>query len=436
MKSFREFVAELKKDGTLVELKKPVSKHLELAGVLHALDGKPVLSAHIKETPGAVVAGNVFSTKDIIAKYLGCDKTELTSKLAHAIDHPTNPKVVEKKNAPVLEITDAAVDLDTLPILFHAPKDGGNYFSSAVVIAKDKELGQNCSFHRMMQIGKDRMVARILHRHLDEYIARAGGKSLEVAIVIGAPINFLLASAVSTSKIGVDETTIANSLAPLEVVELPSGIRVPAQAEYVLEATITDEMHDEGPFIDLTETYDIVRSQRIVRINKIHHRKNPIYHALLPGALEHKLLMGMPKEPTIVLEVNKVAKCTGVNITPGGCSWLHAMVQIDKKHEEDGKKAIEAAFLGHKSLKHVIIVDKDIDIYSPESVEWAVATRVQADKDVVIKTKQKGSSLDPSADPHTYETAKMGIDATKPMVAHGKNYEKAEWVSVDAGKFV
>ncbi len=436
MKSFREFVAELKKDGTLVELKKPISKHLELAGVLHALDGKPVLASQIKENPGAIVAGNVFSTKDIIAKYLGCDKTELTSKLAHAIDHPTQSKVVDKKNAPVLEITDAKVDLDTLPILFHAPKDGGAYFSSAVVIAKDKELGQNCSFHRMMQIGKDRMVARILHRHLDEYIARAGGKSLDVAIVIGAPINFLLASAVSTSKIGVDETTIANSLAPLEVVEFPNGIRVPAQAEYVLEATITDEMHDEGPFIDLTETYDIVRSQRIVRINKIHHRKNPIYHALLPGALEHKLLMGMPKEPTIVLEVNKVAKCTGVNITPGGCSWLHAVVQIDKKHEDDGKKAIEAAFLGHKSLKHVIIVDKDIDIYSPDSVEWAVATRVQADKDVIIKSKQKGSSLDPSADPHTYETSKMGIDATKPMVAHGKNYEKAEWVSVDASKFV
>ncbi|VVB56501.1 3-octaprenyl-4-hydroxybenzoate carboxy-lyase [uncultured archaeon] len=436
MKSFREFVSELKADGTLVELKKPVSKHLELAGALHALDGKPVLTAHVKENPGAVVAGNVFSTKDIIARYLGCKKGELVAKLAHAIDHPTQPKVVEKKHAPVLEITDSTVDLDTLPILFHAPKDGGPYFSSAVVVSKDKELGQNCSFHRMMQIGKDRMVARILHRHLDEFIARAGGKSLDVAIVIGAPINFLLASAVSTGKIGVDETTIANSLAPLDVVELPNGIRVPAQAEYVLEATITDEMHDEGPFIDLTETYDVVRSQRVVKINKIHHRQNPIYHALLPGALEHKLLMGMPKEPTIVLEVNKVAKCTGVNITPGGTSWLHAVVQIDKKNEDDGKKAIEAAFAGHKSLKHVVIVDTDIDIYSPDSVEWAIATRVQADKDVVIKSKQKGSSLDPSADPHTYETAKMGLDATKPMVAHGKNFSKAEWTKVDVGKLM
>jgi 4-hydroxybenzoate decarboxylase len=156
----------------------------------------------------------------------------------------------------------------------------------------------------------------------------------------------------------------------------------------------------------------------------------------LPGALEHKLLMGMPKEPTILLEVGKVCKCTGVNITPGGTSWLHAVVQIDKKSDEEGPKAIEAAFLGHKSLKHVVIVDTDIDIYSPDSVEWAIATRVQADTDVVIKSKQKGSSLDPSADPNTYETSKMGIDATKPMVAHGKNFNKAEWMKVDVEKWM
>ncbi len=436
MKSFRDFVSELKNDGTLIELKKPVSTHLELAGVLHALDGRPVMSAQIKENPDAVVVGNVFSTKDLVARYLGCRKEELTAKLAHAIDHPSAPKLVKKDNAPVLEMTEVNVDLDKLPILFHAPQDGGRYFSSAVVVAKDAELGQNCSFHRMQVLGKARVVIRILKRHLDEFITRAGGKKLDVTIVIGAPINFLLASAVSTGKIGTDETTIANSLAPLEVVELDGGIRVPAQAEFVLQATITDEMHDEGPFVDLTETYDIVRSQRVLKVNKIYHRVNPIYHALLPGALEHKLLMGMPKEPTILLEVSKAAKCTGVNITPGGCSWLHAVVQIDKKNEDDGKKAIEAAFLGHKSLKQVVVVDTDIDIYSPDSVEWAVATRVQADKDVVIKTKQKGSSLDPSADPHTYETAKMGIDATRPLVAHGKNYSKAEWMGVDAKKYI
>jgi len=146
--------------------------------------------------------------------------------------------------------------------------------------------------------------------------------------------------------------------------------------------------------------------------------------------------MGMPREPTIFQEVKKACDCKRVNITPGGCSWLHAVVSISKKGEGDGKRAIEAAFAGHKSLKHVVIVDDDIDVDNPQEVEWAIATRVQADKSLVIKTNEKGSSLDPSADPHTYATAKMGIDATKPLVAHGKNFNKAEWKKVDPKKYL
>ncbi|MFA5108227.1 MAG: UbiD family decarboxylase [Candidatus Micrarchaeia archaeon] len=434
MKTFRDFIDQLKKDGELIELKKPISKKLDLAGVLKALDGKPVFTTQIKENKGAIVAGNIFCTKDLICKYYGIKKEQLIPNLIKAIEKPTKPKEISKEKAPVLEQTMQTPDLDLLPILTHADKDGGPYFSSAVVISKDKELGQNCSFHRMMQIGKDKLVARILERHTDEFIKRNGG-TLEVAIVIGAPINFLLASAIST-KIGIDETHIANSLSPLNVVKLDNGILVPAEAEFVFEATITNEMHAEGPFIDLTETYDIVRQQRIVKINKIHHRTNPIYHALLPGALEHKILMGMPKEPTIFIEVNKIAKCTGVNITPGGCSWLHAVVSIDKKREDDGKKAIDACFEGHKSLKHCVIVDSDIDIYTPDEVEWAIATRAQADKDIIVKSDQKGSSLDPSADPNTRKTSKAGIDATKPLIAHGKNFEKAGWKKVNPNNYL
>ena len=121
---------------------------------------------------------------------------------------------------------------------------------------------------------------------------------------------------------------------------------------------------------------------------------------------------------------------------PGRSSWLHAVVSIKKKSEDDGRKAIEAAFAGHKSLKHVLIVDDDINIYDTLDVEWAIATRVQADKDIIIKTKQIGSSLDPSADAHTYETTKMGVDATKPLIAKGKNFEKTGWKKVDAKEYI
>jgi len=432
-KSFRDFLNELAKKKKLIKIKKKVSRHLEAAGLFKALDGNVVVLENVSGSEYKV-AGNVFSTRELVAECLGVKKEELVAKMMSAINNPTKPRVAERKKAPVLEVAEKNVDLSKLPVLFHCEKDGGPYFSSAVIVARDPELGCNCSFHRLMVIGKDRVVARILPRHLEEFIKRAGGE-LDVAVVVGAPVNFLLGAATSV-KLGQNEMEIANSLMPLEVVELENGIQVPAHAEFIFEATITNEMHDEGPFVDLTETYDIVRKQRVMRINKIYHRRDPIYHALLPGGLEHKILMGMPREPTIFNEVNKVAECRGVNITPGGCSWLHAVVSIKKKNADDGKKAIEAAFLGHKSLKHVVVVDDDIDIYDPNEVEWAIATRFQADKDLTIKTHEKGSSLDPSADPNTYETTKAGIDATKPLIAHGKNFEKARYKKVDVKKYL
>jgi UbiD family decarboxylase len=437
MKTFRSFIDGLKKEGRLALAKRPVSKNLDLAGLMHALDGSPVFVQDVPDSAYPAV-GNVFSTRELVCDYLGITRGQLMPKLVEAINNPSKPEALggqEAASAPVLENRVDPVDLSCLPIPLHAEHDGGPYLSSAIVIAKDKELGQNMSFHRMMVIGKDTVAVRILHRHLDEFIKRAGGE-LDVAVVVGAPINVLLAAAVS-SKLGQDEMEYANALAPLRLVELPgTGIMVPADAEFAFGARITGELHDEGPFIDLTETYDVVRKQQVMVFKKMYHRDGAMWHVLLPGGLEHKVLMGMPREPTIFAEVDKVAMCRGVNITPGGCSWLHAVVSIAKKNEDDGKKAIEAAFAGHKSLKHVVIVDDDIDPDNPAEVEWAVATRVQADRDAVIKSGQKGSSLDPSADPHTYATAKMGIDATKPLMAHGKNFEKAQWKKIAPGEYV
>jgi UbiD family decarboxylase len=154
-----------------------------------------------------------------------------------------------------------------------------------------------------------------------------------------------------------------------------------------------------------------------------------------PGALEHKLLMGMPREPTIFRKVNEVVRCLDVNVNPGGCSWLHAIVQIDKQTEGDGKKAIEAAFAGHASCKHVYVVDQDIDIYNPLEVEWAMATRFQADRDLLVMERAPGSSLDPSADAETHITTRAGFDLTAPLETAGKSFRKAAFPEVDLKKF-
>ena len=426
-----KFIQKLLDEKRMVRIGKGVSERLEASSLLHALDGKPVYFPKVGES-GFVVVGNLFSDRGIIAEYLGCSPQGLMQKLAHAIENPTKP--MEVKDAPFMQNEISPVDLDALPLLFHYPKDGGKYLSSAIVVAQDEKYGRNCSFHRMMQIGKDTLVARILQRHLDEFVKRAGGKK-EIAICIGLPPHILLAAATSV-EIGKDELGIANSLMPLETARLENGISVPAESQIVMLGEITQEFADEGKFVDLTETYDVVRKQRVVKVRKIYYKNGAFYHALLPGCLEHKLLMGMPREPTIMREVSKACECVGVNVTPGGCSWLHAVVAIKKKSEGDGKKAIEAAFWGHKSLKLAIVVDEDVDIYDAAAVEWAIATRFQAKNGLVVKENENGSSLDPSADPNTRETSKMGIDATKPLVANGKDFTRAQMPKVDIGKYL
>jgi UbiD family decarboxylase len=239
-------------------------------------------------------------------------------------------------------------------------------------------------------------------------------------------------------EIGLDELEIANALEPFQVVKAhTTDLWIPAEAEFVIEGTVyRDRRHPEGPFVDLTETQDVIRQEPVLEVKSITHRRDALWHALLPGGLEHKFLMGMPREPTIFREVNQVAKCLDVNINPGGCSWLHAIVKIKKEHEEDGRAAITAAARGHRSCKHIFVVDEDIDIYDPLSVEWAMATRFQADRDLVMLGRERGSSLDPSAAPETYETCKTGFDLTAPLKTKGKHFKKVQFPTVNLSDFL
>lgn len=411
--NMREFVNMLDKKGLLIKIKKPVDVKYEVSTIMRILDGKPILFEKVKGFSMPVVA-NISSSRELIAIGLGIKPNEIIGKLTDAIDHPKEPKIVGAKG-----YEEVGADLTKIPILTYYPIDGGPYISSGVVVARDKELGINASFHRMMVISKDKIVMRILPRHFDEFLKR-GNK--EFAICIGNSMSVLVASAVS-AELGKNELAIANALSETNLIEL-GGHKVP-ESEIVVIAEMTGEEHDEGPFLDLTETPDIVRKQRVARIKKIFVKKNPIHHALLPGGLEHKLLMGMPREPTISHEVSEVCECKDVLITPGGCSWLHAVVSIKKRDPDDGRKAIEAAFKGHKSLKHVWVVDDDIDIHDPHEVEWAMATRFQGDKNMIVKM-EKGSSLDPSSDLETRMTAKVGFDLTIPWGRDVKDFKKLE----------
>jgi len=430
---FREYLKKIDEEGLLRKVNVEVSKKLEISGILKKVEPTPVMFNNIKESEFRLV-GNMFCTKNVIASYFGVTPADLIPMLSRAIKECSEPEIIS--NAPCQEVIESKIDLDKIPILFHCEKDGGNYISSAVVITRDPDYGQNMDFHRAMQFSKDKFATRIVRgRHFYKFLEKNG--ELDVAFCIGNTPNVLIAGATSVD-IGVDELYIANALEPVKVVKANSvDLLIPAEAEFILEGRVyMEEKHSEGPFVDLTETYDIVREEPVFEVKKITHRKDAIWQALLPGALEHKILMGMPREPTIFNKVNEAGvKCLDVNINPGGCSWLHAIVQIDKKSEEDGKKAINSAFAGHSSCKHVFIVDKDIDIYNPLSVEWALATRFQGDTRMVIKDKEPGSSLDPSAEPGTKMTTKIGFDLTKPLIVKGKSFNLAEFPKVDVNKF-
>lgn len=430
---FREYLNKIDKEGLLRKVDVEVSKKLEISGILKEIEPTPVIFNNVRESEFRVV-GNVFCTKNVIASYFGVTPADLIPKLSKAIADRSEPDIMS--NAPCQEVIASSVDLDKIPILFHCDKDGGNYISSAVVVTRDPDYGQNLDFHRAMQFSKEKFATRIVKgRHFYKFLEKNG--EVEVAFCVGNTPNILIAGATSVD-IGVDELHIANALEPIKVVKANSvDLLIPAEAEFVLEGRVYfEERHSEGPFVDLTETYDMIREEPIFEVKKITHRKNAIWQALLPGALEHKILMGMPREPTIFKKVNEAGvKCLDVNISPGGSSWLHAIVQIDKKSEEDGRKAIEGTFTGHTSCKHAFIVDKDINIYDPLSVEWAMATRFQGDTKMIIRDKEPGSSLDPSAEPGTKMTTKIGFDLTKPLVVKGKSFDIAEFPKVEINKY-
>lgn len=404
-----------------------VDPHLEMARVIHRLEGRPIWFESVRGSAYPVAAG-LCSHRDYMAAGLGVAREGLISALAEALAHPQPPPVVTE--APCQEVVEREVDLNALPILTHLAEDGGPYITSGVAIIQDPQYGRNMSIHRLLRLDERRLAARLVEGRGTETAWSRAGSDLPMAVCIGNDMPVLVAAAMSPAK-GVDELAIAQALAPTPLVKCRTlDLYVPAEAEFVLEGRLTHQLIAEGPFLDLTEKPDIVREQPVFVVDCLTHRRDAVYQALLAGGQEHKLLMGVPREPTIFAEVNQVCRCLNVLITPGGASWLHAVVQIAKRAPDDGPRAIQAAFRGHSSLKHVVVVDEDIDLYDPHSVEWAIATRFQADRDLVLLREQPSSSLDPSAlhvPGQKSRTAKLGVDATIPWTAaDGRAHTPAE----------
>jgi UbiD family decarboxylase len=401
----------------------PVSPRFEMARILQEYQDRTVFFQDVTGSDMPVV-GNLSPTRERICAQLGTTKEDLISFVLNAVENPLEPVIVEE--GPCQEETFKT--LYDIPVLTHFERDAGPYIASGIVIARDPEYGRNASFHRMLIRDENHIGMRVVERHLYQFFTRAEerGEPLEVAACIGLHPAVLFSAAYSL-PLGGGEMALAGAILgkPVEMVKCRTvDVEVPATSEIVIEGRLLPGVReDEGPFVDITGTYDIVRKQPVFEVTKITARKDPIYHALLPSGLEHKIYMGLPQEPRIYAAVSKVAKVKNACLTGGGCNWLHGAVSIHKEKEEDGLKAAKAALEGHPSMKHVIVVDEDIDIFDPEQLEFAMATRFQADRDTLVIKNVKGSSLDPSAEEGAI-TTKVGIDATK-RLDRLDNYETA-----------
>ena len=410
-----------------IEINEEISVNHGMLNHSKSINHEAVVFNNITEAEGMRSAINVLA-RDRLCSIFEISPGELIDILAWAMKNPTDPEVVSKENSPVFENKQEITDLTKIPIPWHYPEDRGRYQSASVIIAEYDGI-RNMSFHRQFLRDANHCVSRFVPRHLRTMTdkARANGDEINIAVVNGPDATVLLAAAMSFTH-DLDELTVAAALhqrlhgKPLQLVTLPNGIQVPADSEFAMEARITLQDDDEGPYVDITGTVDDVRQEPLIEYDAVYHRNQAIFHALIPAEVEHRTLMGLPRAPTIKAAVNAVVPCTDVYMTDGGSGWLSAVIAIEPQKEGDGLAAIHAALGGHGSMKQVTIVDTDIDCSNPVRVEWALMTRWQPDKDTLILSKQKGSSLDPSRDVDGL-TSKIGIDATLPPGIDRKPYE-------------
>jgi UbiD family decarboxylase len=428
LRTFLEGESEIK--GGVLRQSKALSPEFEIPALMKKFDNGPVLLfSKVKGNSFRVLSG-CCGTRDRIFRAIGADSSTYYSKLIGATNNPIPPTIDEE--APVMEVHEQP-DLTKLPILTHYERDPGPYITAGLVVARSPDgKFQNASIHRLLVLDANRLAIRIVPRHLYALHQEAirEGRDLQVAISIGNH-PAVLVGANAGPKFGVDELGVANALlgGKLRVAKCRHvDVRVPAESEIVLEGVIKkDDVVDEGPFVDLTGTYDIVRKQPVVEIVGMSRRRDPLYQAILPGGSEHKLLMGLPKEAKMYEAIARaVPEVRGVRLTLGGSCWFHAVVSVKKQADGDGKNVLMAALGSNPSVKHVIVVDEDINIDDIHDVEWALATRFQGDEDTIVIRRARGSSLDPSSDQEKILTTKMGLDATVPWNKPREKFERAK----------
>ena len=448
MKKFtqlRPWLIHLVDTGRLVATKKNVLLKHELAAIAKKLDGRSSVFFPSPDGHQIPVVSGFMSSRSWIAEAMGVEERVLLDSFRAAAENPIPCKLV--KDAPCQEVVHKEFDMRTLlPVPTHSEHDSGPYITAGLVIAKNPKTGvQNVSINRIQVNSKDRMAVLILPRHLHDFqqAAEELNQPLAVAVVIGVdPLTLLASQAIA--PIDSDELEIAGALhgQPLEVVScLTNDVRIPANAEIVIEGHIPPNVREiEGPFGEYPKYYSSQEKRQVIVVDAVTHRKDPIFHTIVPAELEHLLLGSIPREATILSYLRRsFPGVLDVHLSLGGVGRYHLYIQIKKTHEGLPKNVIAGAFSSHYDVKHVVVVDEDVDVHDLLQVEWAIATRFQAKRGLVVIDNAQGSVLDPSTTvglpvdesgiiPAHFQgmSSKLGLDATKPLVSEGYVFTKVK----------
>ena len=426
----RAAIKELEDKKQLLSCEKEVDPKFELGAVLKYFSNEqPILFNRIKGHKMPVI-GAMFGNRDLYYQMIRTTKEERIFKIMNAIANPKPTKLLAK--GPVMEnIITRNIDLPKMfPIPTFHGEDSSSYITAGIVVLKDPETGQSHISVRRLQINGGNEISILVASPLakSQYAFMENqNKPLEVAIILGYDYYLLLASQISSATYGVDKYEVDSALRgeALELVKCQSvDLKVPAYAEIVLEGIMPPNKRvEEGQFGELMGYYGERALHPIVQVKTIMHRDNPIFQTSFPCREEH-LANGLIREIEVYNILNNLVDVKDVNVTVSGGCRFHTFVSINKRYEGDGKTAIIGALASSKDVKHVVVVDDDVDIYSHDDIEWAIATRVQGSKDMVMVPGALGSGLEPS---HIQRgvTDKVGIDATKPLGEEGKGFARA-----------
>jgi len=411
----RAAIEYLREAGSLLEVTESLSPRHEVAAVLDIVSretGGAVLFTGLADHVVPVVA-NVIHERAVLAAAMGVGADELVERFAERVTVPIDP--VSVADGPVLEVTLDDVDLGLLPILTHYEADSGPYLTTGMASVLNPDTGTvERTICRMELRGRDRLGMAFVNPPLaDTYRAHGRDVEMPVAVTVGLePATFV--SAALPAPPGAEKMAYAGGLRQeaLEVVAAPlTGLTVPARAEFVLEGVLVPgEEREDGPFGEISGYSMLFPPMPTFEVRRLHHRRSPIFHALLPTGPEGDLITALTVEAAIVPQLRRVYRFAGIlHFVPGtfGMSLVVQVAPADKGRV----RGLLYHLLSLERIKKVVLVAEDVDPTDAREVEWSVITRMQPDRDLVVIDDVFGHPIDPSCGPGQ-RTARLGIDAT------------------------